>query len=47
MKTFIFTSGIRKITILASTLDQAKEMLTFIEPDALTDQSWNWKIYVK
>lgn len=46
-KEFVFTSGIRKVTVSAENLDEAKEKLEEIEPSAWDDPNWNWKIHAR
>lgn len=46
-KQFKFKSGIRVIEIEATTLAEAKRVLTHkIGNSAFTDPTWNWKIYI-
>lgn len=38
----IFRSGIRKIELKVEDIEQAKQILLSLEPDAFTDLTWNW-----
>lgn len=46
-KKYVFISGIRKITVIAEHLYDAKKLLLNWEADAWSDPTWNWKVEIR